>query len=115
MDAAQLTTPRPDAWWRGGRGRGEPGLSASRVRVLSHRPLHLTAPNRTPSSWEEEARSLALTSQPLPGIKDKGRGRPKAGLGQFGWRRLKGLDFILWLWVCVCGGGVSVHDEVCAQ
>lgn len=36
-------------------------------------------------------------------------------MGQFGWRRLKGLDFILWLWVCVCGGGVSVHDGVCVQ
>lgn len=60
-------------------------------------PLHSTALNCTPYSWSEEAKSLALISA-LPGIKDKGRGRPKAGLGRFGWRRLKSVWITLWLW-----------------
>lgn len=59
-----------DARWRGGRGRGEPGLSAAR-QVLLHQPLHSTALNCTPSSWEEEARSQHLFHSLYQGSKTR--------------------------------------------
>lgn len=62
------------------------GAEVSQACLGSPSPFAPTSSLNCPELYtlllEEEAKSPALISQPLPGIKDKGRGRPKAGLGR---------------------------------